>query len=126
MEGFEQKIVRTSRELTARERICLKNNQDAISLGTLTDASEPIKINVDMWAEILVHNEHSEDKEYTNYVVVDKDGTKYYTGSTSFWEGFIDIYNEMVDAGEEEIVIKVLAKASTKRAGKYFLTCNLA
>lgn len=126
MEGFEQKVVRASRELTARERIALKNNQDAVSLGTLTDASDPIVIDVDMWAEIAVHNEHSEDKDYTNYVVVDKNGTKYYTGSTSFWESFIDIFDEMVAAGETEIVIKALAKASTKRAGKYFLTCNLA
>ena len=49
-------------------------------------------------------NEKSDtNKDYNNYMIVDKDGTKYITGSPSFWDSFNEIYEEMkeyVDRGK--------------------------
>lgn len=125
MEGYSTQIVETSKELTKKERIKLKEMNGGESLDMLTMNDNSIEINPDYYAVIKVHNEKSKgDKDYTKYVVVDKDGTVYITGSNSFWESFKNIAEEM-DGDDDDYSIKVFSKPSKNYQGKSFITCSI-
>lgn len=123
MTGYSVEIKETSRELTAKERIALKDNSDAIKLDIACDENAVIVEPVD-YAILAIHNEKSDNKDYENYVIIDKNGDKYVTGSASFWSAFMDIYSEM--QGEEEAwSIKAYKLDSKNYKGKKFLTCSI-
>ena len=58
------------------------------------------------------------------YVIIDKNGDKYVTGSLSFWNSFMDIYTEMLGE-DEEWSIKAYKLDSKNYKGKKFLTCSI-
>ena len=120
---YSVEIKETSRQLSAKERVMLKDTSDCVRLDKAT-ADEAILIDVDYWAELSVHNEKSEDKDYANYVIVDKNGTKYVTGSNSFWNSFQNIWSE-ADGIDEPWELKVFQLESKNRAGKFFITCSM-
>lgn len=120
MTGFNATITEASRELTAREKIKLKDFTNAVALdgveGHLIIAPE-------MWAVISVHNEHSkQEKDYKKYVIMDKAGVKYVTGSDSFMSSFGDIWCDM---DGEEFEIDIYKMPSKNYSGKSFITCSL-
>ena len=123
MTGYSVEIIETSRELSAKQRIALKDTSDAIKLDTACEEEAIIIEPVD-YAILSIHNEKSDNKDYNNYVIIDKNGDKYVTGSTSFWSSFMDIYNEM--QGEDEAwSIKAYKLDSKNYKGKKFLTCSI-
>lgn len=130
MNGYKATVRECSKEITVKERIMLKDTSNATSLDTLTQEAnfngEKVLINVDYYATIDIHNEKSDNKDYVNFIVVDKNGEKYVTGSQSFMTSFSDIVDEMMDAGETEIVIEVYRKESKNYKGKDFITCSIA
>lgn len=126
MEGYSVKIRYASKDLSAKERIQLKDTSNAISLDDLTTQEGNITIEYDYHAVLDVHNEKSDSKDYTKIVVVDKGGTKYVTGSESFGTALSDIVDEMVDAGEgDNITVEVYRKESKNYKGKQFITCSI-
>lgn len=123
MSGYSVEIKETSRELSAKERIALKDTSDAIKLDTACD-EDSVVITPVAYAVLGIHNEKSDNKDYENYILQDANGMKYVTGSLSFWNSFMDIYNEM--AGEsEEWSIKAYKLDSKNYKGKKFLTCSI-
>lgn len=123
MRGYSVEIKETSRELTAKERIALKDTSDAIKLDIACDENTVI-IEPVAYAILAIHNEKSDNKDYENYVITGKNGDKYVTGSASFWLSFMDIYSEM--QGEEEAwSIKAYKLDSKNYKGKKFLTCSI-
>lgn len=124
MEGYKATIARASMELNAKEKIMYKNTTDCVSLDDATKDS-PVLINVDGYVVLNIHNEKSDNKDYTKYIIIDKDGTRYQTGSESFWTAFLDIYEEMVDAGETDFKVKAFRMPSKNYAGRDFLTCSI-
>jgi len=126
MEGFSAKIVSTSKELTPKERIKIKDLTNAIGLdGAVTD-DVPLMITPVLWAELEIHNEKSKDKDYKKYILVDGAGTKYATGSESFWSAFKSIVSELAECGEDDgFTIEVYRLPSKNYSGKSFLTCSL-
>ena len=126
MTGYFVSIARTSKNLTAKERILLKDTTSALKLDEVTQV-EPIIIKLSMWAELDIHNEMSDNKDYKNYILVDEDGTKYVTGSSSFWSSFMDIVDEITDmeADGEEWALKVYRMDSKNYKGKQFITCSI-
>lgn len=123
MTGYSVKIQYCSKELTARDRVAIKDTTNAISLDEATQSSNVV-IDIDYYAKLAVHNEHSEDKDYDKYIIVAKDGTKYVTGSTSFLTAMEEIVNEMADSGED-FQIEVYRMPSKNYKGKEFLTCSI-
>lgn len=123
MTGYEVKIVETSKELSAKERIQLKDTTDAIKLDKATQVDD-VEIDVDYYGELAIHNDKSDDKDYSNYIVVDKSGTRYVTGSPSFWSAFRNIFDEMATESEPW-KLKVYRMPSKNREGKDFITCSL-
>jgi hypothetical protein len=123
MQGYTVSVVETSKELTGKQKIQLKDTTDCVRLDQATLEGNVI-IDVDFWAELAIHNEKSDDKDYTNYVVVDKSGVRYVTGSGAFWSAFRNIFDDMTEC-DEEWTLKVYRKPSKNRQGKDFITCSV-
>lgn len=121
MTGYTVVIKECNKELTARERLILKDTSDCIKLDEATQQGEVV-INPTMYAVLDVHNEKSDNKDYNVFIIVDEDGTKYVTGSESFYSSFKNIYDEM---GDEPFSIKAYRLPSKNRAGKDFITCSI-
>lgn len=129
MRDYKATVTEASKELTAKEKIMLKDTSNAESLDQLTqDAAfdgKKVLIEVDFYAIIEIHNAKSDNPDYLNIVIVGKDGRKYVTGSDSFITTFIDIFNEMKEAGEEDVAIECYRKESKNYKGKDFITCSI-
>ena len=128
MEGYSVKIIESSKELTAREKISAKDFSNAMALDTeLIDANSTVVITPSAYLILGVHNEHSKnDKDYKKYLIIDTAGNKYVTGSESFFTAFLDIFTAMSeDAPGEEYSIEVYKKPSKNYQGKHFLTCSI-
>lgn len=123
MTGYSVSIAKASRELTAKERIQLKDTTNAIKLDEVTQ-TEALIIKPQLFAELDIHNEMSDNKDYKNYIVVDGAGQKYVTGSDSFWTSFMDIAREMENE-TEDWAIKVYRMPSKNYKGKEFITCSI-
>lgn len=122
-EGYSATIKYVSKEINARERIMLKDTTNAVKLDEAT-AGETLTLTPVMYAVLEIHNDKSDNKDYENYIIVDKSGTKYVTGSQSFWSSFMEIAEEMADE-DEEYSIEVYKKDSKNYKGKQFITCSI-
>lgn len=123
MVGYSVSIKETSRELTAKERVGIKDTTSCIRLDEATKDAK-VTIIPSLYCVLNIHNEKSDDKDYENYIIVDKDGVKYVTGSHSLWSSFMDIANEMQGEAEEWGVV-VYRVPSKNYKGKDFLTCSI-
>lgn len=127
MSEYSVTVAETSKELTKKQLIQIKDTSDNIRLNAECENGNTVIIDFDFYAVLNIHNENTADKDYKNYVIVDKDGTKYSTGSESFWRSFMQIYDDCADlaADGEEWKLKVFKKPSRNRSGKDFLTCAI-
>lgn len=116
-------VAEVSKELTHKERVQLQDTTSAIKLDKATQ-EEAVLINPSYWAVLDIHNEKSQDKDYKNYIIVDKDGTRYVTGSQSFWSSFNSIMEEM-EGSDEQYSIRAYRSPSKNRPGKDFITCEI-
>lgn len=123
-ESYKVAITEVSRELTAREKIRIKDTSNAVSLDESTQEANVV-IDYDYYAVLAVHNEKSDNKDYTKVVIVDKAGNKFVTGSDSFRRSMVDIVGEMAEAGETDFQLEVFRKPSKNYKGKEFITCSL-
>lgn len=121
---YSVEIVQCSTELSHKERVKIKDTTDAIKLDEVTQEREVI-IHPAIYAVLAIHNEKTENGDYNVYVVVDEDGTKYTTGSESFWTSFMNIYEEMRDETGEEWAVKAYRVPSKNYKGKDFITCSI-
>lgn len=117
-------VKEVSKEISHKQRVQLMDTTSAVRLDKATQDGEGVIINPEFWAVLAIHNEKSTDKDYENYIVVDKDGTRYVTGSKSFWSTFNDIMDEMADS-DEEFSIRVYRSPSKNYSGKDFITCEI-
>ena len=126
MTNYSVKVLETSKELTKKETVMFKDLSDAVNLSEFIDEQGgAVMVDVESWVILDIHNEKAKEgqnKDYTNYVVVDKNGTRYYTGSESFWSSFNDIWCDMSDS-TEEWSLKIYKKQS--KGKKDFITCSV-
>lgn len=127
--NYSVTIAECSKQLTAKERIAFKDLQNAVKFDDVFDTSNPessanLLIYPSHYGILKIHNEKSENKDYDTFVIVDKDGTKYYTSSQSFWSSFIDIMEEM-EGEDEEFQIEVTAHPSNNYKGKSYFTASI-
>ena len=126
---YSTKIVSSSRELTVKEKITLKDFNDCTGLDTVVTNEQGFIIDPDVIVEVEVHNERAkDDKDYTTIVILDKDGTKYSTSSNSLRDSISDIMDELSELSAEDkadLKIKVFKKPSKNYSGKYFLTATV-
>lgn len=126
---YSVKIQHSTKELTARERVKIKDTGNATALDSIVGDNDKLVIGYSYHAILAIHNEKGEDKDYTNVVVVDREGNKFYTGSDSFLKSLTEIVDEMHDAAEDGVVeefdIEVYRRESKNYKGKTFITCSL-
>lgn len=123
MANYEVSVRESSIELTARDRIRIKDTTNATALDSATQSGSVI-IDPAWWAILDIHNEGSQDKDYSCFVIVDRNGERFKTGSQSFWSAFINIWEELKD-DPEPFQIKVYRMPSKNREGRDFITCSL-
>ena len=123
---YNTKVVTTSREITAQEKFLIKDFNDAIGLDSVVTDTEGIILDIDIIAEVQVHNEHAkDDKDYTTIVIITTDGTKYTTSSNSVRDAISDIMDECKSEGIEDYKLKIFKKPSKNYAGKSFMTASI-
>ena len=132
MNGYKAVVKESVKGLTAREKIAIKALNDVTELNDLVTPEQAIMINIDNVVTVQVHNEKSDNQDYNKYVYIDKDGTKYVSGSEPLYTTIKDILSDIEDAiadGEmdetEDITIKVMKKESANYKGQMFLTAEL-
>lgn len=126
MEGYSVKIIESTMELSAKEKIAIKNFDECVQLDAAIGGDvEKVIINPYGYIVAEVHNEKSDKKDYTKYIVLDKNGTRYITGSSPFFTTFTDIWDEMQSDPDEEWSLVVYKRESKNYKGKSFLTCNI-
>lgn len=132
MKGYKSVVKESVKGLTAREKIAIKALNDVTELNDLVTPEQAIMINIDNVVTVQVHNEKSDNQDYNKYVYIDKDGTKYVSGSEPLYTTVKDILSDIEDAiadgemGEtEDITIKVMKKESANYKGQMFLTAEL-
>lgn len=120
--AYTAEIVKSNRELSKKEKVMYKNASDCKRLDDETAKSGSLVIAPVLWIELSVHNDKAKNPDYTQYIIVDKDGTSYLTGSENFYNNFTSIAEEMEG---EEFEVEVYRKPSKNFSGKEFLTCKL-
>lgn len=124
MTGYSVKVVECTKDLTAKERVKIKDTTNAIRLDEATKSGSLV-IAYDYHAVLAIHNEKLDDPEYQQYIVVDKAGNKYVTGSESFFTAMTEIVDEMSAAGETDYELEVYRMDSKNYKGKQFITCSI-
>lgn len=124
MAEYKATVKESSWEMSAREKLRYTDFTDVVQLDEATQAGDLI-IDVDKWAVVMVHNEKSDTVDYVKYVIIDKEGQVYVTGSESFWRSFTAIYEVMSEEEETVYSIKVHRRESKNYKGKDFLTCRI-
>lgn len=130
MENYSATILESTHPLTAREKILMKDTTNAKKIDTEVDlckaSGEELIITPVDYVILEIHNDKSKDrKDYNNYIILDKDGTKYVTGSPSFWSAFKSIWDSMREDSDEEFQISIYKVPSKNYSGKDFLTCSI-
>lgn len=126
MTNYKTAIRETSKELSTREKIKLKDLTSAIAIDKVVEPEKPLVIAPDFYAYLSIHNEKlpENEQDYETMVIADKSGTKYYTGSDSAILSFVDIFDEMIDTAEP-FEIEFYKRESKNYSGKHFITCSL-
>lgn len=123
MSNFTAEIINSSKELSKKEKVQLKDTKDCTKMDERLNSEGSFEIDVDGFVTLSIHNELARgDKDYEQMIILAKDGNKYITGSKSFMSAFQSIYEEMEG---EDITIKVYALPSKNYQGKSFMTCSL-
>lgn len=123
---YTAKVTYSTRELTGKEKVMYKDTADSQKLADLCSVG-PVMINLDVMIQVDIHNEkvaEGENKDYTVYVFVDKDGGKYHSSSLSLWTSANDIYDDM-QGEDEDWGLKIFSMKSKNGNMQDFLTCTV-
>lgn len=125
--NYKVTIVNTMVEMSARERIQVKKTDDCIKINDVVNETESLDIEISNIVDLDIHNEMSKDeKDYSQFVIFSKDGSRYVSGSVTLRDSISDIVAEITATGEDiPLNIRVTAVPSKNRQGQHFLTCNL-
>lgn len=128
---YKSEITFASKELTKREKVMLSDVSSATKFDeVLKGVDETFDIEPVAYAVVSIENDKAKgEKQYEVIVILDAAGNKFVTGSQSFREAFIGIWDQMTDNGViaegEEFSIRVYKRPSKNYSGKAFISCAL-
>lgn len=122
--AFSVKIKESSFELSNKQKVQFKDTGKAVRLDEAAEGADFLIENVKGYVILDIHNDKSDNPDYQNYIIVDGMDNKYVTGSPSFWESFINIFDEMKD-DDSEWGLVVYKRDSKNYKGKQFLSCSI-
>ena len=127
------KFAQTSKELTKIEKLAYQDTSDCLSIDKAVE--EAVRNNMECiitpkdYVMLNIHNDNPKaggNEDYSTLIVIDRNGQKFATGSQSFIEAFINIFETMHEDEPDPVFdIRVTRKESNNYKGKYFLTCNI-
>lgn len=128
---YSSKIVNASEELSVKDRIKKKEISGALRIDRVLDSTEGETItcqSLTFWAELAIHNEHSDNVDYSVYLYEFADGSSLVTSSESCNRSFQDLKEELEADGESIIGcdLTFFRRASKNPKNKGFVLCNLA
>lgn len=123
MKDYKVVITDSIKPLTGKEKVMLKDFSNAKSIDEVT-TNGSLVIDVANVVVCDVHNPASDNKDYKKYVIVDKTGNKFVTGSESCFTTLVDILKEM-EGEEEDFSVEFYKKESKNYKGKHFITCSI-
>lgn len=128
---YKSEITFASKELTKREKVMLSDVSSATKFDEVVKGvDDTFDIDPVAYAVVSIENDKAKgEKQYEVIVILDAAGNKYVTGSQSFREAFIGIWEQMTDNGViaegEEFSIRVYKRPSKNYSGKAFISCAL-
>lgn len=128
---YKSEITFASKELTKRERVMLSDVSSATKFDdVIKGVDDTFDIEPVAYAVVSIENDKAKgEKQYEVIVILDAAGNKYVTGSQSFREAFVGIWEQMTDNGViaegEEFSIRVYKRPSKNYSGKAFISCAL-
>lgn len=120
---FKTKLLSSTRTLSKKEEIMLKDLADTKSLDEVINAEYPNLVIKPVAYHTL--EVETDEKTYKKYVIECDDGNRYVTGSETFMNTFSDIFADMNGYTDEEWGVKCFKQDSKNYKGKQFLTCCL-
>lgn len=110
-------------ELSKKEQLALTIGDNSVALDAEAENGSFVITGIRGYAVLAIHNDKATgDKDYVKYIIITENGN-YSTGSESFMNTFIDIFENM--EGESDWGIEVIRKPSKNYNGKYFLSCTV-
>lgn len=128
---YKTEITFASKELTKREKVMLSDISSATKFDEVVKGvDDTFDIDPVAYAVVSIENDKAKgEKQYEVIVILDAAGNKFVTGSQSFREAFIGIWDQMTDNGViaegEEFSIRVYKRPSKNYSGKAFISCAL-
>lgn len=128
---YKSEITFASKELTKREKVMLSDVSSATKFDEVVKGvDDTFDIEPVAYAVVSIENDKAKgEKQYEVIVILDAAGNKYVTGSQSFREAFVGIWEQMTDNGViaegEEFSIRVYKRPSKNYSGKAFISCAL-
>ena len=119
---YSVEILEASSELTKREKVMFKDTSNAIKFDDVVTPEQGITITPTGWVKLAIHNPKGERKDFENLVITTYEGEKFVTGSPTFIEKFLGIWEDMYDPNED-FQIEVFKRDSKNYKGKQFLSC---
>lgn len=127
--AFECEIISGSENLTAQDRIKIRLMNCATPLDEIITPEEPLKMVVDKWAVLHVHNEKLRERDsepdYDSYVFIDENGTIYTTSSDVAAKSFKMIVDECETAGIIDYAVVFYKTPSKNYKGKFMINCTI-
>ena len=123
-EEYSSTIVESLKELSGKEKVRFKDLTASKKIDEEVTEEQSLRIALDNYVILAVHNPKAEQIDYNVVIVVDKEGNSYYTSSTTFERALKDVVEAMKDEAEEW-GIEVVKKPSSNYKGKFFLTCTV-
>lgn len=127
---YTAKVINSFNPLEGIAKLKVKDTSDAIKIDELLKENPEFDINIDNVIIVSVHNDRAKDgqnKDYEQYIILDTDGRKYVTGSTSLFTALSEIRDDLLDIDMllSDVVIKIFTKPSKQYSGKYFITAAI-
>lgn len=125
--SYESKVIFSTENLNAVERIKEKNVTDAKPLDAIVTPETALVIAVSRYSVVQIHNEMSDNQDYKVAVLTDDAGERYSTSSESLMKSIDEIVDELKenDVKLEDVKLKIYKRKSKNFQG-YFITATVA
>lgn len=129
MEEYSVEIIESSRDFTPRERLKIMRNGQMLSMDSAIEEAKANGATLEIcpvdYAVVKIFNPIAKgDKEYEKFVVFEKGGAMFCTGSKSFFTSFKVIWDTMKET-DEEYSIELFKRESKNYPGKTYIDCAI-
>ena len=117
---YKQNVIASSKELSKKDLLRLKDTSAALSLNDLVKTDgEKLRLIITDYAYLEVE---TDQESFNKMILTDTDYNQYQTGSEVFAKSIQEIFTDLEDELEDGVIIDVFKKKSNNQNG-FFLNC---